>query len=204
MKVIGIDLAGVETKQTGYAILLGMATETKVLFSDAEITEEIANCKPSIVSIDAPLSRPLHGKTRCCEKQLMHMGIKVFPCMFAGMKKLTERGIRVAETVKRLGYEVIESYPGSAQDILNIPRKGRSVKALQKGLIRCGITGDVEKSGITNHELDAITSAIVGLMYLLGETISIGNRNEGLMVIPKRANHPTVTDSAFSKIYAKG
>lgn len=186
MKEIGIDLAGKRTNKTGFAVLLGMQSRTKVLRSDKKIIKEIVSWEPSIVSIDAPLSKPLRGKSRVCERQLRKIGIKVFPCMFAGMKTLTERGIRLAEKIRRLGYTVIESYPGSAQDILGIPRKGRNKTLLQKALWEYGVTGDVMKRDITDHELDAITSAIVGKMYLVGETISIGNKNEGLMVIPKQ------------------
>ena len=186
MNEVGIDLAGVKTKKTGFAILLDMKAKTKVLRTDKQIVNEVASWnRPSIVSIDAPLGKPVRGKMRVCERQLVKMGIRVFPCMFAGMKKLTERGIVLAEKIRDLGLEVIESYPGSAQDILGIPRKGRSVKALQEALWEYGIRGDVLKNRITDHELDAITSAIVGKMYLAGETVSIGKKEEGLMVIPR-------------------
>jgi predicted nuclease with RNAse H fold len=190
MKEIGIDLAGVETKKTGFAVLYGIIAKTKVLLSDDQIIDEIISIHPSIVSIDAPLSIPLHGKMRVCEKQLVHMGIRVFPCMFAGMKKLTQRGISLAQRIERNGFKVIESYPGAAQDILNIPRKRRSIKALQQALWNYGVRGDFLRIDITDHELDAITSAIVGKMYLAGQTVSIGRKEEGLMVIPKRPNHP--------------
>lgn len=186
MNEVGVDLAGVPTKQTGFALLMNMTAKTKVVFTDDEIIGEIAAINPPIVSIDAPLSLPLHGKMRACEKQLVRMGIRVFPCMFAGMKKLTERGIQLAQRLERNGYKVIESYPGSAQDILGIPRKGRNKKLLQNALVNYGITGDVTNPDITDHELDAITSAIVGKLYLVGNTLSIGDKNEGLMVIPKR------------------
>lgn len=185
MTECGIDLAGVKTKKTGFAILLGMEAKTKVLRTDKQILKEVTSWEPSIISIDAPLGKPLRGKSRICEKQLRKMGIKVFPCMFAGMKKLTERGIKLAEKLRGIGFKVIESYPGSAQDILGIPRKGRSIKALQKALWEYGVRGDVLKKRITDHELDAITSAIVGKMYLVGETVSIGDEGEGLMVIPR-------------------
>lgn len=187
VEVVGIDLAGVKTRQTGFAVLDGVKAKTKVLRSDRAIIKAVANvnnCK--IVSIDAPLSKPLHGKMRLCERQLVKpiLGIKVFPCLFTQMAKLTERGIKLAERLRRMGYVVIESYPGSAQDILGIPRKGKSLKALQEGLVKYGIAGDVTKYGITDHELDAITSAIVGKLYLEGKTISLGNKKEGWMVIP--------------------
>jgi predicted nuclease with RNAse H fold len=190
MNEVGIDLAGVKERKTGFALLNGLEVKTKVLFSDRAIIKAVKLANPSIVSIDAPLSKPLHGKMRICEKQLVKMKIRVFPCLFTQMVKLTERGIKLAQALSNLGFVVIESYPGSAQDILGIPRKGKSLHLLQEGLVKYGITGDVLKYGVTDHELDAITSAIVGKLHLEGKTLSIGKKEEGLMVIPKRPNNP--------------
>lgn len=186
MKYVGIDLAGVPWKQTGYAVLYpNLKTKTKVLSSNRKIVHAVEVSKPDVVSIDAPLSMPLKGKMRICEKQLVKMGIRVFPCLFTQMAKLTARGIKLAKKLRKLGYVVIESYPGSAQDILGIPRKGKSLEALREGLIQYGITGDINKLKITDHELDAITSAIVGKLFLENKTVCIGKEEEGFMVIPK-------------------
>lgn len=181
--IVGIDLAGVETRETGFASFFGMRAETKVLFLDEAIIEATVTNNPAIVSIDAPLSKPLQGKMRECEKQLVKMGIRVFPCLFTQMAKLTERGIKLAKVLTEKGYKVIESYPGAAQDILGLPRKGKNPLALQKALVEYGVRG-ITKEGITDHELDAVTSAIVGQLYLLGKAKAIGDCSEGLMVIP--------------------
>ena len=185
MNEVGLDLAGVDSRKTGFAVLNGLVATTKVLFSDVEIVEEVTACKPSIVSIDAPLNKPLKGYMRYCERQLKKMGINVFPCMFTQMTKLTERGMELSATLREKGFRVIESYPGSAQDILGIPRKGKSLEALRQGLVKYGVGGDVFKEKTTDHELDAITSAIVGKLCLEGKTLEIGKKEEGLMVIPK-------------------
>lgn len=186
MNECGIDLAGVKHQKTGFAILRGgLEVTTSILHSDRAIIKAVEKVKPSIISIDAPLGKPKKGYMRVCERQLKKMKINVFPCMFTQMAKLTERGIKLAELLRKKGYTVIESYPGSAQDILGIPRKGKSKEALQKGLVAYGITGDVLKYKVTDHELDAITSAIVGKLFLEGKTISIGKEEEGLMVIPQ-------------------
>jgi len=195
-KIIGIDLAGVDERPTGFAMLRGCRVKTKVLFHDEEIIGEIFTCMEGIIegerliSIDAPLSKPLRGKSRICEKALRKLGIRVFPCLFAGMKKLTERGIRLATKLRNHHFEVIESYPGSAQDILGIARKSNK-KLLQEGLVKYGIKGDVTKENVTEHELDAITSAIVGKLYLNGQTIALGTQKEGFMIVPK---FPTLDD----------
>lgn len=185
-KFVGVDLAGVSWRKTGFAVLFpDLSVRTQVLGSNRKIVHAVEVSNPDIVSIDAPLSMPLKGKMRICEKQLVKMGIRVFPCLFTQMAKLTARGIKLAEKLRKLGFLVIESYPGSAQDILGIPRKGKNLEALREGLIRYGITGDVNKVSITDHELDAITSAIVGKLYLEDKTVCIGKEEEGLMVIPK-------------------
>jgi len=191
--IIGIDLAGVDTRPTGFAILKKDKVKTKILFNDEEIMGEIfgyfegiidKNTR-NVISIDAPLSQPLKGKSRVSEKALRRLGIRVFPCMFAGMQKLTERGIRIADKLRNRYFEVIESYPGSAQDILKIPRKGKNKVALYEGLEGYGIKGMKDKRVITDHELDAITSAIVGKLYLEGKTVALGTYKEGFMIVPK-------------------
>jgi len=201
-KIVGLDLAGVDDRPTGFATLVGPRVETKVLFHDEQILGEIFNYMAGVVegnrliSIDAPLSKPFRGKSRICEKALRRLGIRVFPCMFAGMAKLTERGIRLATKLRSHYFEVIESYPGSAQDILGIPRKGKDKKPLQDALIKYGIKGDVTKPNITDHELDAITSAIVGKLYLQGKTVALGTYKEGFMIVPK---FPTIDEYSVNR-----
>jgi hypothetical protein len=90
----------------------------------------------------------------------------------------------------------LKAIRGAAQDVLGVPRKGKGLKALQEGLVKYGITGDVTKYGITDHELDAITSAIVGKMYLSGDFIALGRKAEGFLIIPK--HKPTLEVDAMS------
>jgi len=198
MKIIGIDLAGVSKKQTGFAILYdGMKVKTEVLHEDEEIISKSLDEKPDIITIDAPLGLPKgrccvdyncecvkHGYTRKAERLLMKMGIRVFPCGFAGMQKLTMRGIKLRKVFEEKGYEVIETYPGSAQDILGIPRKGKGIELLRKALVDYGFDGDVKKEKITDHELDAITSALVGRFYLEKKHVAIGDPEEKQIIIP--------------------
>jgi len=196
MKIIGIDLAGVEKKTTGFAVLEnGMNVRTKPLHTDEEIIDATLKEKAKLVTIDAPLGLPKgrccvdynckcvkYGFTRECERQLMKMGIRVFPCGFAGMQKLTNRGIKLRKFFEKKGLKVIETYPGSAQDLLNIPRKGGDHKPLQRALIKYGFKGDVSKGDITHDELDAITSALVGKLYLEGKTLALGIDEESKII----------------------
>jgi predicted nuclease with RNAse H fold len=202
MRIIGIDLAGVDKKTTGFAVLKrGMKVETKPLHTDEEIIEATLKANPDLVTIDAPLGLPKgrccieynckcvkFGYTRQCERELYKMHIRVFPCGFAGMQKLTKRGIRLRKFFEAKGFKVIETYPGSAQDLLGIPRKGDNHKPLQRALIKHGFKGDVARKDITHDELDAITSALVGHLYLENKTLALGIKEESQIItaMPKK------------------
>lgn len=200
MKVIGIDLAGVETKETGFCVLdESLNVKTSVLYKDEEIIKETEKTEPDIISIDAPLALPKgrcclkktckcrkYGHLRKCDRELAKMGIKFFPVTLGPMRKLTLRGIKLRKIFEGKKFNVIESFPGSIQDILGMPRKQRGIEKLRKALIEYGFEGDVKKKEITDHELDAITSALVGKMYLEGDYLAIGDPEEILMILPRR------------------
>jgi len=196
MRVVGIDLAGVETKPTGFCVLdEKLNSKTTVLYLDKEIIEESVKVKPDVISIDAPLALPKGRKSledreskihlRVCDRELARMGIKFFPITLGPMRKLTERGIKLKKIFEKKKFKVIESFPGSIQDILGMPRKQKGIEKLRRALIKYGIKGEVEKAK-TDHELDAISSALVGKMYLEGNYLAIGDPEEVLMILPKR------------------
>ncbi|MEM3047560.1 MAG: DUF429 domain-containing protein, partial [Candidatus Bathyarchaeia archaeon] len=58
MLVVGLDLAGVESRPSGFCVLDGMRAETCLLYADEEIAQRIREAKPMIVAVDAPLSLP--------------------------------------------------------------------------------------------------------------------------------------------------
>ncbi len=199
MRVVGIDLAGVETRPSGFCILDTKTIEVKafLLYEDDEIVEEIERVRPKVVAIDAPLSLPNgrcclkdtclcrgRGHLRECDKALLKMGIKFFPVTLGPMRKLTERGIKLKQILEDKGYDVIEVYPGGAQDILEIPRKGKGLDKLAKGLERMGIK-DLNNN-MTDDELDAVTSALVGKFFVEDNYIALGDSKEGLMIMPKK------------------
>ncbi|MCP8316608.1 MAG: DUF429 domain-containing protein [archaeon] len=197
MKFIGIDLAGVETRDSGICILdEELKAKVLTLKNDDEIIDYIIKAKPDLVAIDAPLSLPFgrcclkdtcscrnKGHLRRCDRELLKMKIKFFPITLGPMRKLTERGIMLKETIEEKGFKVIEVYPGGAQDMLGIPRKQKGIDDLRKGLMRIGIKG-ISKV-ISDHELDAITSALVGKMYIEGDYLALGDSEEGLIIMPR-------------------
>jgi len=100
------------------------------------------------------------------------------------MQKLTRRGIELARKFRKLGIPVIESYPGAAQDILGIPRKRAGLKYLADALLDFGIFDNFSERQISHDELDAITSAIVGIFFWTGKFEAIGNEDEEYLIIP--------------------
>jgi uncharacterized protein len=196
MRVVGLDLAGSERRDTGFCSLdERLNAETSVLHSDQEITERTFSLRPGVVSIDAPLFLPRGRKSleqrgpphlRACDRELLRMRIRFFPISLGPMRMLTERGMRLRRSFEGGGLKVIESFPGAVQDILGMPRKQKGIENLRRALMAYGINGDVEKPGISDDELDAISCAMVGKMYVEDDYLAIGDEDEGLMILPRK------------------
>jgi len=191
MSIIGLDLAGLETRPTGFCLLSGMKAETTVLYTNDEVLRKTEENNPLIIAIDAPLSLPAGRKSlddrqgdhlRESERELLKHGIKVFPVTLGPMRKLAKRGIYIRGIFESKHYTVIEAYPGGAQDILRIPRKKYGTDKLKAGLERLGIEG--LKDELSDHELDAATCAFVGKLFLEGKSITYGAPGQGI-VMPK-------------------
>lgn len=193
--IVGLDLAGVESRPTGFCTLAGLKSETSLLYTDAEIMEAVRKVRPQIVAIDAPLSLPPGRKSveertnshlRECDRELLRRGIKFFPITLGPMRKLTIRGMNLKKILEAENYVAIEVYPGGAQDVLGIPRKQKGLEKLRAGLENLGINGlNIDMS---NHELDAVTCAYVGKLYLEGTAIIYGTCNEQI-VMPEDARN---------------
>jgi predicted nuclease with RNAse H fold len=192
MKILGIDLAGSEKRKTGICILNEkMEANCFCLFKNREILDLIEKEKPDLIAIDAPLSLPKGRKSlkrkskihfRKCDRELWKFKIKFFPITLGPMRKFTERGIKLRKILEKK-YKVIEVYPGATQDILKIPRKQGGLKKLKRGLEKLGIK--ILKKNLNGDELDAITSAFTGFLYLKGKYIAIGDKKEGQIILPK-------------------
>ena len=117
---------------------------------------------------------------RECDKQLLRMGIKFFPITLGPMRMLTKRGMKLKKIFEKEGFKVIEVYPGGAQDIWGIPRKQRGLDKLMSGLKKLGIKG--LKKEMNGDELDAVTAAYVGKLYLDGKYLALGNKREQMIM----------------------
>jgi len=198
LQIVGIDLTGSEARASGWCLIDGDNALTKRIHSDADIIKATLDANPDLVSIDSPLSLPEgrvtvsdsdlgrteYGITRYCERALKKRGVNVYPCLIRSMQGLTARGIRLAARFRSLGVPVIESYPGAAQDIMSIPRKRASLEFLRSGLAEFGLKGEFLKTPVSHDELDAITSAFVGLFFWGGRFEALGNDQEGYLIIP--------------------
>jgi len=192
--VVGIDLAGSERRDTGFCAMdLHKKCMTTVIHTDEDILGLTIGAGPKVVSIDAPLFLPRGRKSleipgpphfRECDKELLKMGIRFFPISLGPMRMLTARGMKLREALEAHGFEVVESFPGAAQDILGFPRKQDGLRKLEMALRGFGVKLDTQKGGYTGDELDAVTSALVGLMYLNDDCSTIGDPTEGLMILP--------------------
>lgn len=198
--VVGIDLTGSEKRPSGWARLNGRQVEAKRLGSDDDLVTQTLACRPDLVSIDSPLSIPKgrhctsdkcwcrtkYGIARHCERELWRRGVRVYPCLLPSMQKLTRRGMRLAAEFRSRGIQVIESYPGAAQDILRISRKKTSLEDLRAGIRDLGLSGQFLTDRVNHDELDAITSALVGYFFLAGSYEALGTPEENYLIIPKR------------------
>jgi predicted nuclease with RNAse H fold/uncharacterized protein YprB with RNaseH-like and TPR domain/dephospho-CoA kinase len=198
LRVVGIDLTGSEKRPTGWCLLVGGTAETRLLSADKEIIDATIASKPHLVSIDSPLSLP-KGRTRVtnddpgrdkygimreCERTLKKRGVNVYPSLIDSMQQLTARGIRMANKFRKVGIPVIESYPGAAQDIMGIPRKRAGLEYLKRGLGEFGLFGPFLTEKVAHDEVDAVTSALVGLFFWRGKFEALGNRDEEYLIIP--------------------
>jgi uncharacterized protein len=192
---VGLDLAGSPARRTGFCVLgPGLHTRTRILGDDDEIVREVVSSRPSIVAIDAPLALPLGRRSldvpgpphlRGCDRELLALGIRFFPLTLGPMRQLTARGMALASRLRARGLSVIEAYPGGAQDLLGLPRKGDGELRLRNALVRFGFSGDVARRALTHDELDAIACAYTGREHLRGRSLVLGSAAEAELVLPR-------------------
>jgi predicted nuclease with RNAse H fold len=193
--ILGLDLAGSLRRPTGFCALRGRRVTVGHLFGDEDILAMVNTLTPHLIAIDAPLGLPAG---RCCllntcacagtthfrasDYELRRLGIRFFPITLGPMRQLTQRGMHLKSVLESGGFEVIETYPGAAQDIWGIPRQ-RDVPGLRRGLSRFRLQG-LRRSEPSPHVLDAVTCALVGALYLRGAASSLGSPDEALMILP--------------------
>lgn len=189
--VVGVDLAGSPRRPTGICVLRGTHARTHIGFTDEDILSLIQQARPDLVPIDAPLTLPLGRITihdrggehfRECDRELQRRKIRFFPITLGPMRMLTERGMALGKKITMMGYRAVECYPGAAQDVWGIPRQHHDLNGLLRGLKKLGLKGLT--TNMTSDELDAVTAALVGRMFLMGSGEMLGGADGILIPVP--------------------
>jgi len=99
------------------------------------------------------------------------------------------RAIRLCARLSEGGGMVIEIYPHASKVRLfeQLPPKAtvEGRRALQAALIRLVPVLPATETVLLDHDLlDALVAAYTGYLYLQGQTIALGDRQEGLLHIP--------------------
>ena len=164
MRIIGIDLAGLETNETGFCVLDVTDTEkkdkiqVKRLLYDREILNEIeeknSEKKIDVIAIDAPFAFPKNGLYRSGEIKLMNRGFKPLSPLFPGMKPLTRRAEMLVKILRNKGFNVIEVFSKASEKIFGLDRSKAANKDEYDALV-CALTGKEYLKG-KYEDLDGI------------------------------------------------
>ena len=191
-RVVGVDLAGLPTRVTGLCYLDSrLVCELARARGDEEIFSFIFERCPEVIAIDAPLSFPRDGMFRVCEREVMRLGARPLSPLLKSMKALTERAMRLRRVLEREGYKVIEVFPTGARKFLNLPSKKMGRRVLREALAAQGLKNIPED--VDQHLLDAVICALIGLYYLRGEYLEVGDPEEGVIILPKPRNLDTLS-----------
>ncbi len=199
---VGIDLRSGPRYPTGIATMDGehRCRLIAVVRTDDDILNAVDHAHARVVAIDAPLALPegrdcadpgcacaTAGIMREVDRIAAREGFRPFPSLLPSMVKLTLRGIALREALQARGHAVLEVYPGMTQDVLGIPRKGAGLDELRRGLRRHGVRGLPRSRRLSHDELDAVTCALTGQLYLQGLTEVMGPGVPVPLVLPDRA-----------------
>jgi len=154
MRVVGIDLAGKFENPTGFCSMTDEGTETKLLFTDEEIINEVNMIKPDCIAVDAPFWLPTRGTWRTGEEKLLRRGFQPISSLLPTMRILALRASRLVNNLRENGYRVIEVFSSASESILGLTKEPRKNKDEYDALL-CAITAKAYLEG--NYEdLDGI------------------------------------------------
>ena len=200
VKVLGVDLAGSPHRISGICVLAfhkrverveeeeeaegnaeGSWDErlwrwTACYFRSVRADDEILSVareeKPAVVGIDAPLS--FSGKPfRDCDSAVRHL-CPVLPLTFSGMRKLAERGMRLASKLRALRsaerwrVDVIEVFPRASERVFGTRMKEK--------------LNDVLSLARNRHEYDAFLCALTARCYFEGKFQALGAKEK--IIVP--------------------
>ena len=208
----GIDLTCSPKQKSAYALLQSSGNSHRdlhierleFLHADSEIIDAIKCNRPAVTGIDAPLSLPKglcclndsctclpesSDKGRLCERELARERIhSYFTTKRSIIKDMVHRAIGLKTEFTRFGFEVIEVYPYATKRRLwgnSIPKKTTSEGRhfLKDALIQT-IANIREYDSLGHDQYDALIAAYTAYLHLEGLTDSIGDPDEGQIVVP--------------------
>ena len=212
MLVLGVDLRASHKRPS---VIVGLESGPNVtrlghFDTDAEFIQIASMVRPDVIAIGAPLNLPSgfccldpdcdchfevpNRKGRLLELELARMGISCFYTNKGSIiRELIYRGIRLNAQLRELGYNVIEVYPHATKMVLfgdKVPPKN-SASAVDYMVQRLSplIGGLAELSkGLDRNGCDALINAYTGLLYSESATDTLGDPNEGILVLPRLAS----------------
>ncbi len=198
---IGIDLAGLPHRETGVAILRdGRLDHLSSAGGDDEILASVVQAgADATVAINAPLTLP---RGRCCldddcpcrhdpgtrsralERELLRM--KVPALATALIKVLARRGYHLAATLRATGCAPLEVYPFATLRLLDLPASGKRTQLGRRRIHNAlqPLVPGLDHPAASEHQLDAVVCALTAHLWHVGHTRTVGEADEGLMVIP--------------------
>ena len=154
MKVAGIDLAGKPENPTGFCLLIDEGSQTKLLFSDAEILKEIDYAKPDCIAIDAPFWLPRTGIWRSYDEKLLKRGFQPISPAFPTMRLLVLRAANLVKVLRERGYHVIEVFSNASEKVLGLSKEPRKNQDEYDALL-CALTAKAYAEG-RYEDLDGV------------------------------------------------
>jgi len=174
--VAGLDLAASPKRCSGYTLIVlterhPLLTKIKCLGTDESIINEVLEDRVRIIAIDAPLIRS--PKMRDVDRLLIKYGFRVFPPNFKWMRDLSVRGWKIAEKLRSLSIEVIETHPRSALLKAGVNSCGDLLELLG---IKIGVE-DFTSRVMVKDLSDSVVAAVVAYCYVKGcsEAVSAGD-----------------------------
>jgi len=176
-----VDPAAADGRESGIFMLEGDSYELLSAFSLREIIDAVKSA--DVVAVDAPLSLPAgrcclehdcscsrYGHFRRADLELRRYG-SVLPLTWRGMRELTMRGMKMAETLGSMGVKVIETHPRTADSVAGI--SGWMSRKL-----------GIEDLEMSVHQRDALIGGAVAILYCRGDFIELGDPVEGTIILP--------------------
>jgi len=147
--------------------------------------EDLENLNVIAAGIDAPLSFPTTGNLRECEKELLKLGIRLFPSGASFFRKVTEKGIEIAETLSSRGIVTFEVYPYATRFVLDIAPKAKKFRKEGRKQIISKLKAYVTSihENLTHDEIDAVLSALTVALFYEGRAKLVSGK-DGSILIP--------------------